>query len=198
MLGDKPRKIDFFDLKGTIESLVGDLHLAGVSYRPVKDVPFLHPGRAAELLVAGQAVGCLGEMHPRVAQAFELGERAILVADLDLEKLLAAAPDRFPYTPAPRFPAALRDIAVIVEESIAHERIAAEMAAAGGELLGEARLFDIYRGEPIPGGHKSLAYALTYQAQDRTLGEKEIDKAHKKIEDRLRHMLKARIRGKDE
>ena len=71
-------------------------------------------------------------------------------------------------------------------------------AGAGGALLSGARLFDVYRGESIPAGTKSLAYALTYQADDRTLTDKEVDKAHKKIEDRLKHVLNAQIRGKDD
>jgi phenylalanyl-tRNA synthetase beta chain len=197
-LGVKPAIIDFFDLKGIVEGLASDLHLPNVAYRSTKEVPFLHPGRAAELLVDGKSVGCFGEMHPKTVLAFELGERSILAADLDLESILAAVPERFAYSPVPRFPAALRDIAVIVDEAVINERIATEIRAAGGELLGGARLFDVYRGEPITAGSKSLAYALTYQAGDRTLTDKEVDKVHKKIEDRLRHVLKARIRGKDE
>jgi phenylalanyl-tRNA synthetase beta chain len=96
-----------------------------------------------------------------------------------------------------RFPAALRDVAVIVDEAIPAERVEKEIHAAGGELLKAVRLFDLYRGDSIAAGHKSLAYALTYQADDRTLTDKEVDRAHKKIEDRLRHMLKAQIRGKE-
>ena len=98
--------------------------------------------------------------------------------------------------PVPRFPAALRDIAVVVEEAIPAERVAAEIRAAGGDLLRDVRLFDLYRGDSIPAGTKSLAYALAYQADDRTLTDKEVDKAHKKIEDRLKHVLKAQMRGK--
>jgi phenylalanyl-tRNA synthetase beta chain len=196
-LGEKPAVIDFFDLKGVIEALAGDLHLPKVSYRPTKDVPFLHPGRAAEMLVDGKPVGAFGEMHPKTVQALELGERSILVADLDLESILAVVPERFAYTPIPRFPAALRDIAVIVDDAVPNEKIVAEITAAGGDLLREARLFDVYRGEQVPAGSKSLAYALTYQADDRSLTEGEIGKAHKKVEDRLRHVLKAKIRGKD-
>jgi phenylalanyl-tRNA synthetase beta chain len=196
-LGEKPAAIDFFDLKAMVEALAGDLHLAGVSYQPIKDVPFLHPGRAAALHLNGTRVGVFGEMHPKTVQAFELGDRSILVADLDLESILAVVPDRFAYHPVPRFQAALRDIAVIVDEAIPNEKIVAEMTAAGGDLLREARLFDVYRGEQVPAGSKSLAYALAYQADDRTLSEGDIGKAHKKIEDRLRHVLKAKIRGKD-
>jgi len=105
-------------------------------------------------------------------------------------------PERFTYEPVPRFPHALRDIAVIVDEAITAERLAAEIRTAGGKLLRDLRLFDLYKGSSIPAGTKSLAYALTYQAEDRTLTDKEVDKAHKKIEDRLKQVLHAQIRGK--
>jgi phenylalanyl-tRNA synthetase beta chain len=192
--GGAGQTLDFFDLKGVIEAMASDLHLPEVSYRP-SQTKYLHPGRAAELVVAGRAVGSFGQMHPRVAEAYELGDRDVLVGELDVEALQTAVPGRYTYTPVPRFPAALRDIAVVVEESVTAERLAAEIRAAGGELLRGVRLFDLYRGGSIPPGTKSLAYALTYQAEDRTLTDKEVDKAHKKIEDRLKHMLKAQIRG---
>lgn len=191
-----PGELDFYDLKGVIESLMGGLHISSVGLSR-RVVPHLHPGRSAELLVNGQSVGCFGELHPNVAKAFDLGSRAILVAELNLEPILAAIPSRYPYKPVPRFPAALRDVAVVVLEEITAERVLAEIRIAGGNLLCDVRLFDVYRGPSIPSGTKSLAYALTYQADDRTLTDKEVDKAHKKIEDRLAHVLKGQIRGKD-
>jgi phenylalanyl-tRNA synthetase beta chain len=187
--------LDFYDLKGILEALVADLHVSGASYRPAK-VSFLHPGRAAELVVGEASIGALGELHPKAAETFDLGGRQVLAAELDLEALRAALPARPLYQPVPTFPAALRDVAVIVEDAVPAERVAQEIGAAGGQLLSDVRLFDLYRGENIPAGHKSLAYALTYQARDRTLTEKEIEKAHKKIEDRLKHVLKAQIRGR--
>jgi phenylalanyl-tRNA synthetase beta chain len=186
---------DFFDMKGVIEALAGDLHVPGVTYR-ASAAPYLHPGRAAELLIQDRPAGHFGEMHPKTAEAYGLGQRAVLVAEFDLEAILAAVPSRYQYSPVPRFPAALRDIAVIVDEAVTAERLAAEIRTAGGDLLRGVHLFDVYRGESIPARKKSLAYALTYQT-DRTLTDKEIDKAHKKIEDRLKHVLKAQVRGKD-
>ena len=138
-------------------------------------------------------IGDFGQLHPKVAEKFGLAGRTILVAELDLETLQAATPVRYSYTPVPRFPAALRDIAVVVEETISAERIESEIRKGGGDLLSGVRLFDLYRGNQIPAGTKSLAYALSYQAVDRTLADKEIDKAHKKIEDRLKQVLKAAI-----
>jgi phenylalanyl-tRNA synthetase beta chain len=192
--GSEP--LDFFDLKGVLEALVGDLHLPEVAYAP-SATPYLHPGRATELRVREQMVGHFGQLHPCVAEAYGLGGRVVLVGELDVEALQAAVPERYTYTPVPRFPAALRDIAVVVPEDVTAERTVQEIRGAGGELLRQVRLFDLYRGGSIPQGTKSLAYALTYQAEDRTLTDKEVDKAHRKIEDRLKHTLKAQIRGKE-
>jgi phenylalanyl-tRNA synthetase beta chain len=191
-----PAPLDFFDLKGVIEALTGNLHLPEVVYQPSQAV-YLHPGRAAELQVAGKPVGSFGQLHPKVAEQYDLAGRSILAAELDVEALLAAVPVRYKYEPVPRFPAALRDIAVIVPEATPADRVAAEIRAAGGALLSGLRLFDVYRGESIPTGTRSLAYALAYQAEDRTLTDKEVDKAHKKIEDRLKHVLKAQVRGQE-
>ncbi|WP_439624009.1 phenylalanine--tRNA ligase subunit beta [Gemmata sp.] len=195
--GAKPAQYDFYDVKGVVESLVTDLHLNPVTFAATKAVPWLHPMRAAEVLVGGRRVGVFGELHPTVAAGFGLADRAVQVAELDLEALIECAPDRFAYRPFSTFPPAKRDVAVVVPAETPAERVLAEIRAGGGELLTGAELFDVYTGEGIPAGTKSLAFALTYQALDRTLGEKEIGKAHEKVEGRLRHVLKAQIRGKD-
>jgi phenylalanyl-tRNA synthetase beta chain len=197
--GAEVKDLDFFDLKGVIEAVAGDLHLPEISYRrPAAGAyPCLHPGRSAELLIEGRVAGGFGQLHPNYADQMGLGQRAILAGELDLEPILTAVPARYACNAVPRFPAALRDIAVIVDEEVTAERIAAEIRTAGGDLLADVRLFDLYRGEPIPSGKKSLAYALSYQPEDRTLVDREVDKLHKKIEDRLKHVLKALIRGKD-
>ena len=197
-LGTKPPPFDFFDLKGVVEALTADLHLPAVAFHPFPNTTHLHPARAAVLEVNGKSVGSFGELHPKVAANFGLADRAVQVAELDLEAILAAVPDRFAYKPIPTTPPAKRDIAVIVPDATPAEAVLKELRAAGGELLAEAALFDVYRGDSIPAGTKSLAFALVYQAPDRTLGEKEIEKAHQKVESRLRHVLKAQIRGKDE
>jgi phenylalanyl-tRNA synthetase beta chain len=188
--------LDFFDLKGIVEALTGDLHLEHVQYGPAK-AAHLHPGRSAALCAGDKPLGEFGELHPKVAEAYGLAGRTVVAGELDIESLQAIMPPRFAYTPVPRFPAALRDIAVVIDEKVTAEEVAAEIRAGGGELLRGLRLFDVYRGGSIAAGAKSLAYALFYQADDRTLTDKEVDRAHKKIEDRLKHRLKAQIRGKD-
>jgi phenylalanyl-tRNA synthetase beta chain len=188
---------DFYDLKGVVEQLAADLHLPGVTFQLAKGVPHLHPGRAGELLVNGQPVGPFGELHPKVAAAFEFKDRAVQVAELDLAAVLKQVPDRYAYRPFSTYPPAKRDLAVVVAKDVPAEKVKAELVAAGGDLLSAVELFDVYEGPTIPAGTKSLAFALSYQAADRTLGEKEIQKAHEKVEGRLKHVLKAQIRGKD-
>ncbi len=188
--------LDFFDLKGIVEAMTHDLHLGNISYTQAK-AAHLHPGQSATLVVADKPVGDFGVLHPKVAQKFGLGERTILVAEFDVETMQALTPPRHSYTPVPRFPAALRDIAIVVDEAVSAELIESEIRTAGADLLGGLKLFDVYRGNQVPAGTKSLAYALAYQAADRTLADKEIDKLHKKIEDRVKQVLKATIRGKE-
>src|SRR5262249_265033 len=155
------------------------------------------PGRAAALMVADRAIGSFGLLHPNVTEAYKLTGRSILAGQLDLEALQAAVPPRYTYTPVSIFPPALRDIAVVVDAALPVERLLAEIRGAGDKLLRQVRLFDLYRGGSIPAGKKSLAFALTYQADDHTLTDKEVDKAHRKIEERLKHVLQAQIRGKE-
>jgi phenylalanyl-tRNA synthetase beta chain len=194
--GAKVGSLDFYDLKGAVEAILADLHLPQVTYRPAKPA-MLHPGKAAEVVCGERVLGVLGELHPKVAEAFDLGGKAVQVVDLDLAAIRAVMPPRFAYKPISTYPPALRDVAVVVPDSVSGERVEAEIRAAGGELLHGVRLFDVYVGESIPAGHKSLAYALSYQAEDRTLTDKEVDRAHKSIEGRLRNVLKAQIRGQD-
>jgi phenylalanyl-tRNA synthetase beta chain len=194
--GSTPKTLrDFYDLKGVVEELLAGLHVEA-TFR-VATVSMLHPGKAAEIRVNDIIVGVFGELHPRVAPVFELAGKTILVAEIDLGLLRASVPARFGYSPISPFPPALRDVAVIVPEEMTGETIEREIRAAGGNLLREIRLFDVYRGESIPAGTKSLAYALSYQALDKTLADKDIEKAHKGVENRLRHVLKAKIRGQD-
>jgi phenylalanyl-tRNA synthetase beta chain len=188
--------IDFWDLKGLIESLLSGLHIPSPEYHR-SSVPWLHPGKAAEVRWGEQVVGHLGELHPRTAARFgkEMANRAVLVAELDLEAILERVPDRHRYLPVSAFAPALRDIAIVVPEDTPAAQVLAEIREAGGEWLREARLFDLYRGDSIPAGRKSLAFSLVFQA-DRNLTDKDVDKLHRKIEDRLKHVLKAAIRGK--
>ncbi len=192
-----PPACDFYDLKGIIEALCAEWRLSQARYVPQRQCPWLHPMRAATLLLGDRPVGAFGELHPQVAAHWELTDRRPLVGEFDLEAILAAVPERFAYRPISPFPPARRDIAVVVAEDVPAEQVATEIRTAGGEILAGIALFDIYRGPGLPENCKSLAFTLTYQALDRTLTDKEVQKVHEKIENRLRHVLGAKIRGKD-
>jgi phenylalanyl-tRNA synthetase beta chain len=195
-VGATPPAFDFFDLKGRLAGLADGLGVT-VTAEPTRDTDHLHPGKAARLLAGGADLGAFGELHPTVAAAFDLVDRAVLVAELDLHRLLAAVPTRVGYKPFSTFPPVLRDVAVVVPGGTPAAAVEKELLAGGAEFLESARLFDVYRGDRIPAGTVSLAFALTYRVADRQLTDKEVDKAHQKLEGRLRHVLKAQIRGKD-
>ncbi|MFQ6117837.1 MAG: phenylalanine--tRNA ligase subunit beta, partial [Candidatus Bipolaricaulia bacterium] len=163
-------------------------------YRFTKSsAPYLHPGRAAELLLGEESVGTLGELHPQVRANFEL-EGPVAVAELDLEYILKKACRVRRYRPLSQFPTVLRDLAIIVDEEVPAARVAQVIREAGGGLLREVALFDVYRGDPIPEGKRSLAYRLRLQAPDRTLTDEEADGVRAQIEERLAVELRAELR----
>ncbi|MEI7814227.1 MAG: phenylalanine--tRNA ligase subunit beta [Coriobacteriia bacterium] len=171
--------LGFFDGKGIVESLIRDLGVARMKFRTA-ELPHLQPGRSAEVLVAGQVIGWLGEVHPAVLAAFE-AEAPVTAFQLDLAALVRAAADAKPYADVPRFPGVELDVALVVPESVTAERIEQAMTSAGGKLLASVRLFDVYRGEGVPSGSKSLAYSLVYRAPDRTLTAEEVDGVHERL-----------------
>ncbi len=192
--------LDFYDLKGLLESLLEGLGIGvGRFNQPAHIVPFLHPGRQAVLSsLGGEYLGLLGEIHPRLARSLEIVSPRIMVAELLLEPLRAAAREIPLVKPVARFPAALRDIAVLVEESLPAIELEQAIRESGTGLISACRIFDLFTGAGIPPGKKSIALALGYQAADRTLGDKEIDLAHRKVEEHLRKKFGAHIRGKDD
>jgi phenylalanyl-tRNA synthetase beta chain len=201
--GDR-NPLDYYDLKGVVDALAADLHLPGVSYAPAEH-PTYHPGRTAELSATRsdgespisnpQSLGLLGELHPLVREAFGLPVQPVLAAEFDLADLLAAIPDRYRTRAVPVYPPVLEDLAVIVDESVAGDEVEAAIRAAGGELVAGVRLFDLYRGEQIGAGKKSLAYSIAYQAPDRTLTDAEVAKVRAEIVRRLEQAVGARLRG---
>ena len=186
--------MDFFDLKGVVEVLSEGLYLSGVTYEPGTHPTFL-PGRTARMLLDGQEAGWLGELHPLVGEKFDLPDQAVLVADLDLELLLSQVDERHAVGAVPEFPPVKEDIAVIVDENVPGARVQSVIAAAGGDLLVDVTLFDLYRGEQIGAGKKSLAYRLTYQAPDRTLTDAEAARVRERIVKRLKEEVGAVLRG---
>ncbi|MGC8780971.1 MAG: phenylalanine--tRNA ligase subunit beta, partial [Anaerolineae bacterium] len=162
----------FFDLKGVVEALLARLELKDGTWERGEH-PACHPGRTARLLVAGQEIGIVGELHPLVRAAFDLPNLPVAVMELDLDALLAGWGAPAPMAEISGQPPVYEDLAVIVDEATPAARVAALIHQAGGKLLVGLRLFDVYRGDQIPPGKKSLAYSLTFQAADRTLTDED-------------------------
>jgi phenylalanyl-tRNA synthetase beta chain len=183
---------DFFYIKGLLEGLLRPYGIC-LEWQAINDVAYLHPGRAARVFWHGQALGVVGELHPNVMEQFDLRKRAI-IAEINLEPVLNRAGFVPIYQGMPRFPGVERDLAVTVDESIPAERVAECIREAAGELLVELRLFDVYQGEQVAAGKKSMAYALTLQSPERTLQEEDIAALHTRVLTQLAQKLSALLR----
>jgi phenylalanyl-tRNA synthetase beta chain len=192
--GATTENLDFFDLKGVLEALLSSLHISGADYRAA-DEPTFHPGKCARLLVGEIEIGIFGELHPLVKGRLGLEGAAVLVAELDLEALLVCTPAQYTMLPVPAFPHVVEDIAVILDEGTPAGVVEAAIRQAGGAMLAQVRLFDIYRGEQIGAGKKSLAYNLIYQAMDRTLNDQDAAQIRQRIVRRLEADFRARLRS---
>jgi len=186
--------MDFYDLKGCLNNLFAGLALNEVRYAP-DEHPSFHPGKCARLWLGELSLGVMGELHPLVVEHYAFPASPILAADLDLQAILSNIPARFLVAPVPAYPPVLEDLAVIVDESIPADNVAAVIRQAGGKTLRDLRLFDLFRGEQIGAGKKSLAYNLTYQSDERTLTDDEVLKLRQRILRQLEKDLGAKLRS---
>lgn len=192
-----PVPFDFFDGKGVIESLVRELAIPKMRVKALaaEEAPFLQPGRAAQVLSGGTVLGWVGELHPLAVDAFD-AQGPVVAFELDLSALVKSSEPARPYVDVPQFPAVSIDVAFVVSEDVTHERLCQCMSSAGGKLLEDARLFDVYRDEERLGaGKKSMAYALSYRAADRTLTTDEVEKAHDRLVKKVCSATGAEVRG---
>lgn len=186
---------DFWDLKGVVEDLFGSLRLPLET--EATSHPSYRPGRAARLLVDGRQVGLMGELHPAVARGFDMRQvkqQPVLAADLDLGLMLDLIDGRYSYRALSAYPPVREDLALVVDAAIPGATIAAALRDIGGALLADVTLFDVYAGDQIPPGKKSLAYHLTFQAPDKTLRDKDVSKQRQRILRALEQQFGARLR----
>ncbi|HDN79535.1 MAG TPA: phenylalanine--tRNA ligase subunit beta [Chloroflexi bacterium] len=188
------RTLDFFDLKGALEALLERMGIRDYAFAPTEHPAFL-PGQTAIVQVNGETVGAFGRIHPEVAEAFDLEEWKVYAAELDFEKLASYATSVREFKPVSRFPAVVQDIALVVDEEVPAEEVRRLIMEAGKPLVRSAVLFDVYKGKPIPPGKKSLAYSLTFQADDRTLTDEEVNRFRKRIIKHLKKKVGAVLRG---
>ena len=182
--------LDFFDAKGIVESLLNRLELKASFENSDDDTLF--PGRGAKIMVEGDKVGIVGDVHPIVAGVFELSDIVCLV-EIDLEKLLTKVSGVRKYRPIPRFPSVTRDIALVVDEPVNYGKV--EEIVRSFPLVAKITLFDVYRGKQIAEGKKSFAIRIIYQSPGHTLTDEEVDQTQEQTLTRLRQELGAALRS---
>jgi len=187
---DNKEILDFFDAKGVAERLLEQLGLTS-TFEPSDDEGLLL-GRRADVIIGGDKVGVVGNLHSKVAQGFELSGLVCLI-EMDVEKLMNKASGAKRYQPIPRFPSITRDIALVINEQITFQET--EDIIQSFPLVEKTTLFDLYTGEQIPEGKKSFAIRIIYRSPQRTLTEREVDKIQQQMLDRLCRELGATLRG---
>ena len=180
---------DFYSLKGRVEALLEELNITGYEFKRAKD-PSYHPGRTAEVLINNEALGIIGEVHPDVLENYSIGAR-VYAGELDFGLLMEKADDTVTYSPLPRYPSVNRDMALLVDKDVPAVTIERVIREAGGDLVKDIRLFDIYTGAQIPEGKKSIAYSLTLRSSEKTLTEQEASEVLERILEQLHNQIGA-------
>lgn len=192
MAGQDRTPLDFYDLKGIVEALLAGLEMDG-AFEPGEH-PALHPGRCAQVRVGDQVIGVMGELHPLVRDAFELPAQPICALEFDLDAMLTTWGAPYTMASISAHPPVYEDLAVVIDEAVPAVRVRHLIAQTGAPLLRSVVLFDVYQGEQVEAGKKSLAYRLTYQADDRTLTDRQVAKVRSRIVRRLERELGAGLR----
>ena len=184
------RPVDFSDLKGVVEQLAAVFQVA-LTFAEIER-PFLVPGRAAAIQVHGQAIGVFGQLAPAVAEARDLTADEVYVGEIDLDALSAASPaETLRAATLPRYPSVVRDISILVNDSLSAETVRGNIRSAAPDTLIQVREFDRYQGKGIPDGKVSLSFRLTFQSPERTLTDEEVQTAMQRIIDALTRELQA-------
>jgi phenylalanyl-tRNA synthetase beta chain len=186
-------EVDFFDIKGVLEKILGQLGVKDPVFCSENTETYLHPGKSAQVKSGKQVLGYVGELHPQVQQDFDI-DQAVYLFDLDLDKVFAAAGNFEPFSVPSRFPAVERDSALLIDESLEAQKVLDVARKSLGKLGQDIVIFDLYKGQGIPDGKKSLALRVRYGSPDKTLTEEEVAKAHGKLVRSVCHQLAAEIR----
>ena len=193
LLGSYGAGESFFRLKGEIEAIFAGLRLEKAEYEACRDNPSYHPGRCANILVGGEQIGVMGQVHPLAARNYGL-DADVYCAEINFTRLMHyQLPDPV-YTPLPKYPAVSRDLALVCDEHVTVSQVEKVITAAAGKLLRDVKLFDIYRGTGVPDGKKSLAFSLELRADDRTLTDSDSESVMKDILTALSEKLGAVLR----
>ena len=189
----KATAVDFYTVKGLVESIVAVLGLTEkISYQATTAIPEMHPGRTAWIYLEDEVVGFVGQVHPTTAKAYDIPET--YVAELNLQQLVATEAGGVTYEAVSKFPAVSRDIALLVDETVTNQELVKTISDNAGKYLKEIHLFDVYQGEKLGAGKKSMAYSLTFVNAEATLVDEEINRSMEKVEKALieKHQVEVR------
>jgi phenylalanyl-tRNA synthetase beta chain len=184
---------DFYDLKGLWELIAVKFALPEAELQR-SGQPFLHPGQAADLLVNGQTVGYFGRIHPQIQEAYGLGQTVFLM-ELDLTLVAPMLDPKIGFAMPCKFPAVQRDLALVLPTDITAAEVIAQIKENSGHLVETVELFDVYQGDQVPAGHRSLAFSLSYRSGERTLNDHEINQMQAGLLQKLNAKYGAVIRG---
>jgi phenylalanyl-tRNA synthetase beta chain len=185
---------DFFELKGAVEEVLSSIGIIESEFSPIAP-SHMHPGRCAEVSYKGSILGYLGEIHPQTAQRYSIDSR-VMFASLNMDKMAEFANLRRAFKPLPKFPALQRDISVLARDDVSVGAMKSAIREKGGSCLEAVELFDVYKGKQIEDGFKSVAFSLSFRADDRTLKDEEVNIAMKSLLANLEEKLGARLRDK--
>lgn len=184
---------DFYSMKGRLEGVFEYIGLKNRDYIPSSEDPSFHPTRCAKIYSDDAFIGYIGEIHPFVLDAYNIKKRLYLFS-LNFEVLMEKSEKNKLYSPVPKFPAIKRDIAIVIDEDIFVREIETIIKKNGNKLIEKIDLFDIYTGDQIESGKKSVAYSIIYRAKDRTLTDNEISEIQEKILNEIEEVLKGKLR----
>ena len=177
---------DFYDMKGVAEGMIHALKINDVRFTqmPEESCNYTRPGHTANILAGDVQVGIVGELHPQVCENFDLKQKAYIF-ELELDKIVTLIPQNLQFKAIPKFPAIYRDITIIVDRGIETQSVLETVEKSREELVERLYLFDIFEGDPIPAGKKSISFRVTYRSPDKTLVDDEVSELHKSLTDKL-------------
>jgi phenylalanyl-tRNA synthetase beta chain len=186
------RQMDFYDLKGVIESVMGSLHISGFTIERAS-VEYLHPGQSAELNKDGMVVARFGRLHPKVASIYKF-RQPVYVGEIEFGKLIEFAADEVRYKPLPKFPSISRDISALLPDTVSWGEIETAIKMLGIREIISITVFDMYKGKEMQADTRSLAFRVVYRSDDRTLTDDEVSALHQRIRDLMEQQFSAQLR----
>jgi phenylalanyl-tRNA synthetase beta chain len=187
------RPVDFYDVKGCVEDLLDALQIKDAKFIKTEELPYLHPGKASQVVLDGEVLGVLGEIHPEVLGRYEIRGKGYLF-EMDFSQMVKRAGEERRFQPLPRFPAVYRDLSVVVGQAMEAESVMETIRTFRQPYVEEVTLFDLYQEPPIPEGKKGISYRIRYQANDRTLTDEEVNRYHEEILSRLKEIFQLDLR----